>query len=93
MIGEETQAEIARDAALLMGVDSNRIAMLTTPLTTSEEAAALAQLIPTSAAVVLVTDAIHMPRAKNLFEKRGFHPIAAPTNFKVTSSPRETRFK
>lgn len=30
---------------------------------------------------LLVTSAIHMPRAMQIFQDRGLHPIAAPTDY------------
>jgi len=36
--------------------------------------------------IVLVTSAMHMPRAVGLFEKQGFEVIPAPTDYNVTQS-------
>jgi len=79
----ETQAMIARAAAIEMGADSSRILALTTPSTTKEEAEDLAKAVGTSANVIVVTDAIHMPRAISFFKKAGFSPVPAPANFKA----------
>ena len=79
----ETQAEVAKKAAILLGVDSNRIATLTTPNTTQEEVAAMATLAGKNATVIVVTDAIHIPRAMKFFTKTGMVPLAAPTNFRM----------
>ena len=81
--GEETQAMIARAAAIEMGADSNRILALTTPSTTMEEARDLAKAVGVNATVIVVTDAMHMPRAIKFFKEQGFTPIAAPSNFKA----------
>ena len=81
--GEETQAMIARAAAIEMGADSTRILALNTPSTTKEEAEDLAKVIGTKVTVIVVTDAIHMPRAMKFFKEAGFSPVAAPTNFKA----------
>jgi len=40
--------------------------------------------------IVLVTDAIHMPRAKLLFEKNGIVVLPAPTGFATSSSEFDT---
>jgi uncharacterized SAM-binding protein YcdF (DUF218 family) len=79
----ETQAVVARKAAILLGVDSNRIATLNTPNTTLEEAAAMAKLAGKNATVIVVTDATHMPRAMKFFKAAGLLPLAAPTNYRI----------
>lgn len=79
----ETQAEVARQAAILLGVDSTRIAMLNTPNTTLEEAAEMTTLAGKNATVIVVTDAIHIPRAMKFFSEQGLVPLAAPTNFRI----------
>jgi uncharacterized SAM-binding protein YcdF (DUF218 family) len=81
--GGETQAEIARDAALALGADGSRILLLDKPATTKEEAKELVKAVGKGAAVLVVTDAIHMPRAMKLFTKEGLNATAAPTNFKA----------
>jgi uncharacterized SAM-binding protein YcdF (DUF218 family) len=79
--GRATQAEVVRTAAMEMGVPANNIIRLDQPLTTAEEAEALKSMKGNGINLIVVTDAIHMPRAMKIFEKLGFHPIAAPTNF------------
>ncbi|MFM2359544.1 MAG: hypothetical protein RLY16_1537 [Bacteroidota bacterium] len=82
----QSQAIVIRKAALALGVDSARTIMLETPTTTAEEAAALETLVGPNAKVVVVTDALHMPRAMKMFKKVGFKPIAAPTNYRTFAS-------
>ena len=91
--GEETQAMIARAAAVEMGADSSRIITLNTPGTTKEEAEDLAKAVGTKANVIVVTDAIHIPRAMKFFREAGFSPIAAPTNFKALNGSVGVPFK
>ncbi len=83
VFGFESQASVTRKAAILLGADSTRIITLDTPNSTSEEAAALAARTGRGAPVILVTDAIHMPRALALFRGQGFDPFPAPTNYRV----------
>lgn len=83
VFGFESQASVTRKAALLLGADSSRLRTLDTPNTTAEEAAALVQLTGRGAPLILVTDALHMPRAIALFRQQGFHPVPAPTNYRV----------
>jgi uncharacterized SAM-binding protein YcdF (DUF218 family) len=40
--------------------------------------------------IILVTSALHMPRARALFEKDGFTVIPAPTDFSVVKAENET---
>jgi uncharacterized SAM-binding protein YcdF (DUF218 family) len=37
--------------------------------------------------LILITDAIHMPRAMKWFHKQGVYPIAAPTNHSIKIDP------
>jgi len=91
--GMETQASVARKAAILLGVDSNRITTLDTPNTTKEEAAAMAALTGTNVKLIVVTDAMHMPRAIKFFTQQGFAPIAAPTNYRIHKEGMSYGFK
>lgn len=91
--GTETQAMIARAAAIEMGADSSRILTLNTPGTTKEEAEDLAKAVGTKVIVIVVTDAIHIPRAMRFFKAVGFSPIAAPTNFKALNGSVGVPFK
>ncbi|MES2847883.1 MAG: ElyC/SanA/YdcF family protein [Bacteroidota bacterium] len=92
-LGEKTQAMTASAAAIEMGADSSRILALNTPSTTKEEAEDLAKSIGTNATVIVVTDAIHMPRAMKFFNEQGFAPIAAPVNFKALNGSTGVPFK
>lgn len=83
LLGLETQASVAKRAAILLGVDSASIEKLDTPSTTSEEAQALKQKYGTNINVIVVTDAMHMHRALQAFTTVGFAPIAAPTNYRA----------
>lgn len=91
--GSETQASVTRKAAILLGADSARIITIDRPTTTQEEAIAFSQIVKTDISVALVTDAIHMARAYKLFLRQGFHPIAAPTNFKVLNPQHNHSFE
>jgi uncharacterized SAM-binding protein YcdF (DUF218 family) len=91
--GLETQAAVAKSAAVLLGVDSNRVITLNTATTTAEEVAGVKKMIGKDAVVIVVTDAIHMPRAMSFFHKQGFMPIAAPTNFRVYENKHDISLK
>jgi uncharacterized SAM-binding protein YcdF (DUF218 family) len=71
--------------ALALGVEENKIHLLGTPENTRMEAFEYTRKFGTDKTLVLVTDAIHMPRAMFLFEKAGQSPIPAPTNHIVKS--------
>ena len=88
IIGLETQASVTKRAAILLGVDSNRIEKLDTPSTTKEEAEAMHLQYGTAINLIVVSDAMHLPRAINLFAKEGFRPIAAPTNYRAPLGPK-----
>ncbi len=84
----ESQASVARKAAIELGVPAERIRMLETPSTTLEEAKAFKSKFGADAQVIIATDAMHMPRAMQIYRDLGFEPIAAPTNFQVHFGPK-----
>ena len=92
-LGLETQASVTRKAAIILGVDSNKLITLNEPSTTLEEATALSKRYDTKTKVIVVTDALHMPRAMRFFKAVGFDPIAAPTNYKVNIGPNQYGMK
>jgi uncharacterized SAM-binding protein YcdF (DUF218 family) len=82
-VGLESQASVARRAAIALGVPAERIQLLETPATTLEEVRAFKKKFGKNKQVIIATDASHMPRAVQMYRAAGFFPIAAPTNFKV----------
>jgi uncharacterized SAM-binding protein YcdF (DUF218 family) len=86
-LGLETQAQVTRRAAIALGVDSIQVETLNLPSTTQEEARELSTHYSKKSHLIVVTDAIHMPRAVKLFKAQGFNPIAAPTNYKINEGP------
>ncbi len=74
----------------LLGVDPANVLMESTSRDTAEQAR-LTEPIVKGDRFVLVTSASHMPRALALFEKRGMHPLPAPTDYHI-SFTEETYF-
>jgi uncharacterized SAM-binding protein YcdF (DUF218 family) len=87
-----SQAEVVADAAVSLGVDSGDIIKLTTTINTRDEARSFCSAAGTAGTVIVVTDAVHMPRAMMLFKKAGLSPIAAPTNHLLKKGSRKDRF-
>lgn len=79
----ESQASIARRAAIELGVNPNRIQMLKTPSSTWEELKSFKQQFGKKSKLIIVTDAIHIPRAMKMAQKLGLTPIPSPTNFNI----------
>jgi uncharacterized SAM-binding protein YcdF (DUF218 family) len=75
--------------ALALGVNRNDIYYLGRPKNTQMEAFDYTNTFGTDRKLVLVTDAVHMPRAMFLFRLSGQSPIAAPTNHLVKSDRKE----
>jgi len=71
--------------ALALGVNENEIRLLGIPENTKIEAFDYTKKFGTKNTLILVTDAIHMPRAMLLFRKAGQSPIPSPTNHLVKS--------
>jgi len=92
-VGLETQAQVTKRAAIVLGVEADKLETLNTPSTTQEEARDLARKYDENSTLIVVTDAIHMPRAMRFFREQGYHPIAAPTNYKVNEGPMQDKMK
>jgi uncharacterized SAM-binding protein YcdF (DUF218 family) len=75
-----TQAEVLAKTAVSLGVDPADIKLLTTTKNTSDEAKTYFREFGKKTKLILVTDAVHMPRAMKLFRKAGLDPVPAPTN-------------
>lgn len=73
-------AEIVSRVARKIGFDENRIVVENRPRDTLQEAELLSELLG-SKSFILVTSALHMPRAMAIFEAQGMRPIAAPTDY------------
>lgn len=82
-LGLESQASVARRAAVELGIPFENCEILSTPKNTSEEVKAFATKFGSDKKVVVVSTAMHLPRALMLYEKFGIHAIGAPTSFKV----------
>jgi uncharacterized SAM-binding protein YcdF (DUF218 family) len=77
-----SSATAGANLARALGVDPAHIVEEPRPRTTQDEAAYVRQRVGTDS-IVLVTSALHMPRAMLLFEQQGMHPIAAPTGYRA----------
>jgi uncharacterized SAM-binding protein YcdF (DUF218 family) len=81
-----TPAEEMTELLLLIGVPETAIWPQNKSQNTYEDALYSAQMLKEKqiTEVILVTSAMHMPRAKALFENQGISVIAAPTDYTVT---------
>jgi uncharacterized SAM-binding protein YcdF (DUF218 family) len=80
-----SHAEILKQAAMAMSVEEKEISLLPTSENTKMEAFDFTNKFGTNNTLIIVTDAIHMPRAILLFRKAGQSPIPAPTNYTMKS--------
>jgi uncharacterized SAM-binding protein YcdF (DUF218 family) len=76
-----SQAQLVKDAAIGLGVPPHAIASLHTPNTTLEEALAFKEAFGTHQQIILVTSALHMPRAVAIFNDLGMSVLPAPTDY------------
>jgi uncharacterized SAM-binding protein YcdF (DUF218 family) len=74
----ESTAEAMQKAATSLGAPPGAIMILPAATNTRQEAQAYAAAKASSRQVILVTDAIHMPRAMVIFRRAGMSPLAAP---------------
>lgn len=81
-----SNAAVAADVAMSLGVPHSAIITLDSPKDTAEEAQAVKQITGNSA-FLLVTSANHLPRAMAFFHHAGLAPIPAPANQMAIVSP------
>jgi uncharacterized SAM-binding protein YcdF (DUF218 family) len=74
------EAQVMARIAVLLGAKPQDIVLEPDSRDTAEEAAIIAKMIGREK-FILVTSAIHMPRAMALFKKCGMRPIPAPTDY------------
>lgn len=81
------EAELARAYTADMGISADQFWVESSSRDTHENGIAVKRILgerfpdDSSHSVVLVTSAIHMPRALMVFEKQGIRPIPAPADF------------
>jgi uncharacterized SAM-binding protein YcdF (DUF218 family) len=81
------QALVLRGAGISLGVPDSNFLVQSSPSNTREEAMSYRKLFGTQHPLVLVTSAIHMPRAVYYFQSQGLHPLPAPANYMVKPNP------
>jgi len=84
---EENQADLMAKTAISLGVNTSCIKKITPAKNTSDEAFGFYSTFGYKSPLIVVTDAVHMPRAVTLFRKAGLDPVAAPTNHLIKDSP------
>jgi len=90
--GGTTQAEMLRDAALLMGVEESRMLMQKEPGNTYEEAKFYSERFIDENKVILVTSAAHMARAVMMFQMFEVDVTPSPTNYRLKASNKPAIF-
>lgn len=73
-----SNAQVMGEAALSLGVDPKSMVLEKTSRDTEEQAREIKRMLGEEP-FVLVTSAVHMPRAMELCQALGMHPVAAPT--------------
>ncbi len=86
-----SQAEMLARASLILKVDQADTLLSPKPRNTEQEAEFYLDRFGNKHCFVLVTDAIHMPRAMMWFSNYGLTPIPAPTNYLVKIDPNKKR--
>ena len=81
-------ARILADVALAIGVDGQDLILESISRDTKDEARFIQEIVRNDR-FVLVTSASHMPRSMALFERRGMHPIPAPTEHLAKESQKK----
>ena len=90
-VSPPTEAEIRARLARDMGIQADAILLEETANTTREESMRIGELLLSRNArrILLVTQSLHMRRAKLVFERAGFHVLPAPSDQypKIASGP------
>ena len=80
--GSEVEARLMHQFVLTMGVPEEEVVVKTGSRDTKEQAIVAAEIVGEEA-LVLVTEASHMPRSMALFHKQGLFPLAAPVGHSI----------
>ncbi len=80
-------ASVYARLATTLGVDPERIDLEESPRNTAEEAARVRARVGDDS-VVLVTTALHMPRAVRIFEEAGLTVVPSPTGYRAQARGR-----
>ncbi|MBS7544987.1 YdcF family protein [Ancylobacter oerskovii] len=88
-----SEADVVRMALPQLGVDPARVSFEAASRNTAENAALSRELARPAPGErwLLVTSALHMPRAMGCFEAAGFPVIAYPVDYRTTGAPQWTR--
>ncbi len=81
-----SNASVAAEVAMSLGVPARDIIQLDRPKDTAEEAVAVKSVVGNHP-LLLVTSANHLPRAMIFFQRQGLHPYPAPANQLAIDSP------
>lgn len=87
--GDGTEAQAMRGLLLDLGVPDHAIRLEQLSHNTASNASATAALLEAEGVdeIMLVTSALHMPRARAQFERVGLRVLPAPTDFEVIEMP------
>jgi uncharacterized SAM-binding protein YcdF (DUF218 family) len=90
--GMVPQAQVVAEAALSLGVAPFDTLRMDHTVNTESEAKTAVQFLAGASSVVLVTSAVHMPRAVYWFEQYGVEVIPAPTDYMIKDDPTDVDF-
>lgn len=90
--GSTPQAELLARTAVLLGVSPADTLMAKSPANTEAEAMVYAARFGPGLPLVLVTDALHLPRALFWFRQAGLEPVPAPANHLVKPGAEQRPF-
>ncbi|ASK33675.1 hypothetical protein CEK62_04355 [Alcanivorax sp. N3-2A] len=74
-----TTADAMANIAVRWGIPESDIVLSRFPVNTAAEAKAATKWVKEDEMLIVVTSAVHMPRAMALFDKQGFAAVPAPT--------------
>lgn len=86
------QATVLMNAAVALGIAPADTLQSTAPFNTETEAFAYAQRFGTAEPVILVTSALHIPRALFWFRQAGIRAIPAPTDHYFKPDPEKSPY-
>ena len=81
--GQPPEGQRYLQEARQLGIPAAAMASTPPVVNTAEEAAAIRNLLPTGARILLVTSAFHMRRAQRLFERQGLNVLPFPVDFQA----------